>query len=148
MNRLLFTSLFAPTMKMVLAIFFSFSALTALQAENWPRFRGIEGSGISNEAGFPLKWTDKDYAWKKELPGLGHSSPSVWGDNLFVTSALGEGETRYLFCLDPKTGEEKWRRETKLNKSHKHRKGSWASSTPATDGEHVYVEFADEESYF
>jgi len=120
---------------------------TTVRAENWPRFRGTDGTGISDEKGFPQSWTEKDYAWHMELPGLGHSSPSIWGDNLFVTSALGEGETRYLFCLDPVTGKEKWRRETKLKKSHKHRKSSWASSTPATDGEHVYVEFADEESY-
>ncbi|QDT41346.1 outer membrane biogenesis protein BamB [Gimesia alba] len=147
MPRLLFARVFTPALRTILGICLCLSALTALQAENWPRFRGIDGSGISTEKGFPQKWTAKDYAWQKELPGLGHSSPSVWGDNLFVTSALGEGETRYLFCIDPKTGQEKWRRETKLKKSHKHRKGSWASSTPATDGEHVYVEFADEESY-
>ncbi|MCA9015388.1 MAG: PQQ-binding-like beta-propeller repeat protein, partial [Planctomycetaceae bacterium] len=131
MPRLLFTRVSPPALRTVLGICFTLSALTTLQAENWPRFRGIGGSGISSEKGFPQKWTDQDYAWKKELPGLGHSSPSIWGDNLFVTAAIGEGESRYLFCLDPKTGEEKWRRETKLKKSHKHRKGSWASSTPA-----------------
>ncbi|QDV49367.1 PQQ-like beta-propeller repeat protein [Gimesia fumaroli] len=147
MPRFIFARNFITPLRTVLGICLCLSALTTLQAENWPRFRGIDGSGISSEKGFPLKWTDKDYAWKKELPGLGHSSPSIWGDNLFVTSALGEGETRYLFCIDPKTGQEKWRRGTELKKSHKHRKGSWASSTPATDGEHVYVEFADEETY-
>lgn len=147
MPRLLFARVFTPTLRTVLGICLILSAITAVQAENWPRFRGIDGSGISSEKGFPQQWTEKDYTWKLELPGLGHSSPSIWGDNLFVTAALGEGETRYLFCIDPKTGQEKWRRETKLKKSHKHRKGSWASSTPATDGEHVYVEFADEESY-
>ncbi|QDU11583.1 PQQ-binding-like beta-propeller repeat protein [Gimesia aquarii] len=147
MNRLFSPRFFVCTLLLVPAACFAFSTLTELQAENWPRFRGINGAGISSEKGFPLTWTDKDYAWKKELPGLGHSSPSIWDDNLFVTSALGEGETRYLFCIDPKTGKEKWRRETNLKKSHKHRKGSWASSTPATDGEFVFVEFADEESY-
>ncbi|WP_339733887.1 PQQ-binding-like beta-propeller repeat protein [uncultured Gimesia sp.] len=148
MPSLIFARVFTTPLRTALGICLCLSALTTLQAENWPRFRGIDGSGISSEKGFPQKWTEKDYAWQKELPGVGHSSPSIWGDNLFVTSALGEGETRYLFCIDPKTGQEKWRRETKLKKSHKHRKGSWASSTPATDGEHVYVEFADEESYF
>lgn len=147
MNSSLFSGVSGFTLQLTLGLCLSISAANALQAENWPRFRGINGAGISDEKGFPLKWTDKDYAWKTDLPGKGHSSPSVWDDKLFVTSALGEGETRYLFCINPQTGEEKWRRETQLKKSHKHRKGSWASSTPATDGEHVYVEFADEESY-
>tara|TARA_R110002095_G_scaffold212737_1_gene202451 strand:+ start:5042 stop:6307 length:1266 start_codon:yes stop_codon:yes gene_type:complete len=147
MPSLLSVRVFTIPLRIILGICFFLSTLTALQAENWPRFRGIDGTGISSEKGFPLKWTEKDLAWKIELPGLGHSSPSIWGDNLFVTSAIGDGETRYLFCIDPKTGEEKWRREMQLKKSHKHRKGSWASSTPATDGEHVFVTFADEESY-
>ena len=63
------------------------------------------------------------------------------------TGIIVVGTKQTVYGFDPKTGEEKWKRETKLKKSHKHRKGSWASSTPATDGEHVYVEFADEESY-
>ncbi|EDL56354.1 PQQ-like beta-propeller repeat protein [Gimesia maris] len=147
MNRLLSNRRFTHPLRIMLIVCCSLTVLSSLHAENWPRFRGADGSGISEEKGFPLQWTEKDYAWHMELPGIGHSSPSVWGDNLFVTSAIDEGETRYLFCIDPKTGKEKWRQETKLKKSHKHRKGSWASSTPATDGEHVYVEFADEESY-
>ncbi len=116
-------------------------------AENWPRFRGENGTGVSQLAGVPVTWSPADYEWNLELPGVGHSSPVIWGDKLFVTSAIDEGAVRYLFCLDATTGEQEWSRMFALNRSHKHEKSSWASSTPTTDGKHVFVAFADEESY-
>lgn len=116
-------------------------------ADNWPRFRGENGRGISDEQGFPATWSPGDYAWSIELPGMGHSSPIVWEDRLFITSAVDDGALRFLICLDASTGEEIWRRVTGLNRSHKHAKSSWASTTPTTDGQRVYVSFADAESY-
>ncbi|WP_166827461.1 outer membrane protein assembly factor BamB family protein [Thalassoroseus pseudoceratinae] len=116
-------------------------------AENWSRFRGDNGTGVVSLAGAPVTWSPGDYEWNVELPGVGHSSPIIWGDKLFVTSAIDEGTVRYLFCLDAITGEQEWSRMFALNRSHKHEKSSWASSTPTTDGKHVYVAFADEETY-
>jgi len=116
--------------------------------ENWTRYRGTNGTGISHQQGLPVTWSDDDYAWKITLPGVGHSSPVIWNDRLFVTSAVDEGALRYLFCLNAQTGEKLWSRITGLNRSHKHKKGSWASATPAVDGQRVYVAFADEENYF
>ncbi len=117
-------------------------------AQNWARFRGDNGTGISAQKGIPTKWSPGDYAWNIELPGVGHAAPIIWGDNLFVTSAIDKGAVRFLFCLNAKTGEQKWSQSIALNQSRKHNKSSWASSTPASDGERVYVAFADKESCF
>lgn len=116
-------------------------------ADNWTRFRGANGSGISEERGLPTSWTHDDYAWNITIPGVGHSSPIIWKDRLFLSSAEEGGTLRYLFCLDAATGEQIWARSTGMNESNKHNKSSWASSTPVTDGERVYVTFADKESY-
>ena len=113
-------------------------------AQNWSRFRGENGSGISDLPGIPSTWTDDDYAWKIELPYIGHSSPIVWGKTLFVTSATEGGGERFVHCLNADTGQELWQKSIKLNESRKHQKNSWASSTPATDGKRVYVLFADD----
>ncbi len=117
------------------------------QAENWPRFRGENGTGVSAQKGFPTTWSPGDYAWIVELPGLGHSSPSIWGEKLFITSAVDEGALRYLFCLNAVTGKQIWSRVIGMSRSHKHPRNSWASSTPTVDGERVYVTFADRENY-
>lgn len=129
----------------------SFLMMVALcgvcSAENWPRFRGENGVGISDLQGVPTTWSEGDYEWTLDLPGVGHASPIVWGDRLFVTSAIDEGAVRYLYCVNAGTGKVLWSRIVGTNRSHKHSKNSWASSTPATDGERVYVAFSDDEDY-
>src|SRR5215213_694330 len=64
----------------------SLATAFAHAGDNWPRFRGDNGAGVADDV-IPAKWTDADYAWKTELHGVGHSSPVVWGDKVFVTSA-------------------------------------------------------------
>ncbi|MBT4865939.1 MAG: PQQ-binding-like beta-propeller repeat protein [Planctomycetaceae bacterium] len=129
----------------VLGLFGSTSS--AVAQESWSRFRGVNGNGISDQKGIPTTWSPGDYAWNIELPGVGHASPIVWKDKLFVTSAIDEGALRFLFCLNPATGKEIWSRQVGFNRSHKHSKNSWASSTPATDGKRVYLAFSDDEHY-
>ncbi len=117
------------------------------QAENWPQFRGPDGNGISSEKGIPVSWSPGDYKWDVAIDGIGHAAPIIWGDSVFATSAEDEGAIRWLVCLDVKTGQQRWSRLIGMNRSKKHNLSSWASSTPATDGERVYVTFADKESY-
>src|SRR5688500_8594019 len=74
-------------------------------AQEWPRFRGPTGSGVSAMV-LPTRWTAKDYLWEVKLPGPGHSSPVLWGDRLFVTSEA-EGKLRAL-CLDAASGRTHW----------------------------------------
>ncbi len=116
------------------------------RGDNWPRFRGDNGAGLSTQSGIPATWNDDDYAWKIDLPGVGHSSPVIWGKSLFITSAKEDGTQRSLQCLDADSGTERWQIPLSFGRSEKHPKNSWASSTPVTDGERVYLVSADEES--
>lgn len=121
---------------------------TLAVAENWPQFRGADGSGVSSEKGIPTTWSQGDYLWDVAIAGAGHGSPVIWGDNVFVTSAEDDGAVRWLVCLDAKTGKQRWTQTIGMNRSKpQNQKGSHASSTPATDGERVYVLFADKENY-
>lgn len=136
MSRLLFLAAF------VLACVPSLS-----RGENWPRFMGANGTGVSSQKGIPASWSAGNLAWDIELPGEGHSAPIIWDKYLFVTSAADQGTTRYVLCHDAVTGAEIWRREIGMSASGKHLKSSWASSTPVTDGKLVYVAFADQEKF-
>lgn len=116
-------------------------------AGNWPQFRGPDGTGVSTEKNIPVTWSSGDYKWDVAIDGVGHAAPIIWGDAVFVTSAEDSGAIRHLVCLDAKSGQKRWTRSIGMNRSKKHEKSSWASSTPATDGELVYSAFADKESY-
>ena len=119
---------------------------TTLSADHWPRFRGPNGTGVSDLKGIPTNWTTDDYEWTVELPGVGHAAPVVWDEDLFVTAGETSGK-RTLYCLNAITGKEKWHREVVLAANHLHQKNSYAASTPTVDGERVYVNFGDPEHY-
>jgi outer membrane protein assembly factor BamB len=108
----------------------------AASAQEWPRFRGANGSGVS-AAVLPTRWTDKDYRWQVKLPGAGHSSPILWGERLFVTAA--DGEKLHVVCLDAGSGRTLWTREFAAGAPRGHKDNSLASATPAADAERVYL---------
>lgn len=117
-------------------------------AENWPSWRGPRGDGTSLETDIPREWgPEENIAWKVEVPGVGHASPVLWGDRIFLISCLEDSQERILLCLDRGDGSELWR-QTVLSAplEDKHPLNSYASSTPATDGEQVYVTFLDGEA--
>ncbi len=116
------------------------------QADSWPRFRGPNGSGHSEQQGIPSQWTAADYEWSIDIPGKGHSSPIVWEDTLYVTTGAEDG-SRTLLCLDATTGTERWQVTQQFAPNHLHQKNSYTSGTPATDGDRVVVAFADESHY-
>ncbi len=109
------------------------------QAQDWPRFLGPGGSGKGKAPGLPAKFSEKDYAWKIDLPGGGVSSPVVTGERVIVTSELGEGGKRGVLCFNLKDGKELWRVEDAFESHTKHRFNSFASSSPATDGKNIYL---------
>lgn len=115
------------------------SVLSAAEQDNWPRFRGPNGAGIGHARGLPATWTDKDYLWQAELPGIGHSSPVVFGERLFVTSADADQGQRYLLCFQADDGKLLWTRTFPFSSYKKHARNSYASSTPAVDADHVYL---------
>jgi len=140
-----------------LAVCFTLSALPA-GAADWSNFRGPHSSGVSDEKDLPAKWSDtENLVWKTDLPGPGASSPIVRGDKVFVTCYTGYGLDeqnpgnqddlrRHLVCVDRKDGKVLWDKEVKARLPEPKYSGfmanhGYASSTPATDGERVYVFF-------
>jgi outer membrane protein assembly factor BamB len=121
------------------------TAGSAAQGEDWPCFRGPGRQGISQEKGVPVQWsTTSNIRWKTAIPGEGWSSPIVSGDRVFVTTALDEGKSLHLICLDRASGKIAWDKEIVLQKAgHKSSQNSYATSTPATDGKRVYVVACD-----
>jgi outer membrane protein assembly factor BamB len=145
-------------------------AATAAAAEiNWPQFRGPSADGLG--AGSPpTEWnveSGKNILWKTGIPGLGHSSPVIWGDRIFITSAIpasgesklkvglygdiapvkGEPEQSFnVYCLDRKSGKILWQRVAASGppKIMRHPKSTHANPTPATDGKHLVVFFGSE----
>jgi outer membrane protein assembly factor BamB len=108
-------------------------------AQEWTRFRGPNGSGISLAQTIPTKWSAPHLRWKTALPGVGHSSPVLWGQRLFITSADEATGRFYILALDAQDGSVLWRREFPFTPFPKHQYNSFASSTPTVDAERVYV---------
>jgi outer membrane protein assembly factor BamB len=119
--------------------------LNAAHAENWPCWRGPRGDGTSLDENVPTQWdAATNVVWKTAVPGIGHASPIVWGDRIFTATAAGETKDRVLLCFDRNTGEMLWQKTVlQASLERVHRDNSYASGTPATDGEKVYVSFLD-----
>ena len=148
-------------------------AASAARAQNWPQFRGTGASGVAEGRPAPVKWDGEKATglrWKTPIPGLSHSSPVVWGERVFVTTAVSSDpkpEARFglygdvepvkndpkhawkVYALDKKTGKVVWERTAYegIPKVKRHPKSSHAASTPATDGKHLVVLFGSEGLY-
>ena len=112
---------------------------TEATSQEWTRFHGPNGQGVSTLKSFPAQWTEKDINWKAELPGIGHSSPVVWGDQVFLFSADPKTAERYVLGINARDGRIAWNRTFKSEIHHLHQRSSFASCTPAVDEERVYV---------
>jgi hypothetical protein len=132
---------------------------------NWPSFRGPAASGVADGQNPPTAWdraTGHNVLWSTPIPGLGHSSPIVWGDRIFLTTAVsddpnpvfrygtdGRQDRRsdrspnkwYVYAIDRRDGAVVWSREAAAGspRVQRHPKNSYASATPATDGKHLVV---------
>lgn len=115
-------------------------------AAPWARFRGPNGTGVAPDRDIPIKWDEKEgILWKVPI-GPGNSSPVVWGDQVFVQSAVADASERKLLCLSAGDGKVLWSRSvTGVPFKTLNRFNTYASSTPAADGERVYVIFWDGE---
>jgi len=114
-------------------------------AQNWPSWRGPNGDGTSIETNIPTQWDSiTNVLWKSPVPGIGHSSPIVWEDKLFTVTALPETREKVLLCYDCKNGKLLWQKSILKNAfENKHKDNSYASGTPVTDGNLVYVSVLD-----
>ena len=141
--------------------------------QQWPGFRGPWACGFIENAKTPINWdvdSLKNIKWKTPIPGLGHSCPVVWGNDLFVTTAsrtagieslkvglygdIDEADDNLLYdfkvyCLDKNTGKINWEKVAHFGtpKSKRHTKSSQANCTPATDGKYLVVNFGSEGLY-
>jgi len=114
-------------------------SVSASQAQEWTRFRGPNGQGISHAKNIPVKWTEDDYNWQVELPGVGHSSPVLWADTVFVTCGDQKSGRGVLLALRISDGKELWRQEYAMSTYRPNKLNSYATATPAVDADHVYT---------
>jgi outer membrane protein assembly factor BamB len=114
-------------------------------AKYWPYWRGPSGQGLVRGSGYPEAWSStENVLWKVEVPGRGNSSPIVWGDRIFLTSAQPDGGRRSILCFRRADGKLLWQAAAPEAAAEKlYRKNSYASATPATDGERVYAYFGN-----
>ena len=154
-------------------ISFTGAATAPRPGVDWPQFRGIGAAGVAEGFSLPTTWNVADgtnVAWKADIPGLGHSSPVVWGDDVFVSTSISgqkdaglkigaygaiqpvqddsEHEWR-VYALDKKTGRVKWQQTAYkgVPKIKRHTKATHANSTLATDGERLIAFFGSEGVY-
>jgi outer membrane protein assembly factor BamB len=124
----------------------SLAASTA-SAQDWTRFRGPNGTGVSEAKGLPTAWSESDILWKLDLPGVGHSQPVVWDDKLFITVAKEEGKERALLAIGKAEGKVLWTKAYPMATHAKHKFNSFASSSAAVDKDRVYVPFVSAEQF-
>jgi outer membrane protein assembly factor BamB len=108
-------------------------------AEEWTRFRGPNGSGISTATGIPVTWSEDDYQWQINLPVQGSSSPVLWGRQIFLTGDDAENGQRSILCIDADSGQIQWRRDYAFEDHYLHRDNDFASGTPCVDEDGVIV---------
>ncbi|MDX1382963.1 MAG: PQQ-binding-like beta-propeller repeat protein [Thermoanaerobaculia bacterium] len=115
--------------------------VTAEGRAYWPRWRGPTGQGLAVDSGYPDRWSPQDnVVWRVEVPGRGHSSPIVWGDRVFLTTAYEGGRRRSLVAFSRNDGSLLWESFAPAAEPESiYAKNSHASSTPATDGRLVYA---------
>lgn len=126
------------------AVFPSFGGVVSddVPAKHWPGFRG-GGNSVASVQTLPERWNDGSVAWRASLPGWGQSSPVIWGNRLFTTSAEGANkETLHVLCHDLETGSELWRREFRNSAPEKVTNYiSRSAPTPSVDEKRVYTLF-------
>ncbi len=119
-----------------------FAANTSLAADNWPAWRGLNQDGTHAGDDLPLRWSETNIVWRTALPGIGQSTPCLWGDRIFLTAALGNGAERVVFCVDKNSGEILWQHTVwKGAPEESHALNGWASASCTTDGELVFAFF-------
>ena len=140
---------------------------------NWPSFRGPQASGVATDQNIPDRWNGPqgvNIRWKSRISGLAHSSPIVWGERIYLTTAvssLGDGSFRHglygegdasmdrsihqweVLALEKKTGKIVWEKTAYkgVPREKRHLKASYANSTPATDGRYVIAFFGSQGLY-
>lgn len=127
----------------LLGVLFSASAFT--HAQDWTRFRGPNGQGVSVQENLPTDWGEnKNVVWKTPISLAGWSSPIVVKDAVYLSGTMAEGRECYVMCLDAKNGQQRWLTPVHTQQTTRMRKqNSYATPTPVSDGKAVYAVFFD-----
>ncbi len=160
--------MFRSTILLVLFLFLSQSLLTAESGEDgmqyWPQWRGPLCTGAAPDGNPPVEWNEKkNIRWKIRLPGTGYSTPAIWGNNIFISAAIGPEDytpprrgasptqpIKYLvMAVNRLDGKILWERLAKEEIPHagQHETSTWATCSPITDGERVYAFFGSRGLY-
>ena len=108
-------------------------------ADNWPQWRGPEGTSVAQEGDYPTEFSSsKNVLWKVKLPGAGSSTPIVWEDQIFVTGGNQGQDSVQAYNWQ---GELVWQKTLGPERPGKHKNGSGSNSSPITDGKNLYVYF-------
>ena len=162
------TTVFLPILLVLITVFFRVP-MDAAERDTWPQFRGpTMNAVVADNPALPERWSrTENVEWISDLPGIGWSSPIVWENRVFVTTVTAVGDFELpkpglyaprgrpepppiehewlVYCLDLETGDVVWRRSIQSGQPSfpRHMKNSYASETPVTDGERVYVRFGE-----
>ena len=112
--------------------------------DHWGQWRGPSGQGYAEDTRVPLTWSEKENVrWKTKLPGVGNSTPVVWGDRVFLTASSGDGNERYVLCVRASDGKVLWNRLASkgIPSGSTHPWNGYASASCATDGKYVFAFF-------
>jgi len=159
-------------MRYLFALGILVTMIIGLQAEettNWPQFRGPGARGVAKGKGLPTTWsTTENVKWCVPVPGRGWSSPVIWGDKVFLSSAISTGKEKtvkkglyfggneqtpspnqhrwMIYCFSFESGEKLWEQEANVGKplTPRHIKNNYAPETQVTDGNLIYTYFADQ----
>ena len=165
--------MFAASAAVVASLAAGSAAVAPRPGIDWPQFRGIAAHGVAEGFSLPAEWNiaeGKNVAWKTDIPGLGHASPVVWGNDIFVSTSISgqkdaglkigaygaiqpvQDDTEHewrVYAIDKKTGKVKWQQTAYkgVPEIKRHTKATHANSTLATDGQHLVAFFGSEGVY-
>ncbi len=136
----------AAALALLLAAFF---AATSAAGQEWTRFRGPNGTGVSSSRGLPVSWTEKEFVWRVPIAGASHSQPVIWGERLFLLTALDAGKERVLLCLSKTDGRELWRQTYALPMPRLgNRNTGYANTSPVVDADRVVACFVSRDHFW
>lgn len=107
--------------------------------QEWSRFRGKDGNGIGKMTSLPASFSKAAYRWAHKLDGVGHSSPVIWGDKIFLTISSANGNDRRVVCYEGSSGKTLWDWSAPVEKHNLHKHNNFASSTPVATADGIYA---------